>query len=251
MGNERGVTLRSDFLIHWTGKCIQTNYRCLNDKQRVRYVDRLLGTLKGGLWMMPTREEFILDVGERLNYDGVPATCFTEIKLSATHKHTQHYGCLGFGFKRSFVIRQCGQPVQYVSRNSPIVRNIASLREKLKNLVSLDVKNMNELIERLDFNICFLKNMTDSPEHSEKFDNFDEGEWRILFMNDDEQQPNVVPCGDNMCPIAKVKFGPCDLKILIFPDAGTRKMALANDEILQWFGRNIPIMATVNECLHF
>jgi hypothetical protein len=251
MGNERGVTLRSDFLIHWTGRCIQTNYRCLNDTQREQYVDRLLGTLKGGLWMMPTKEEFRLDAGGCLKYNEVPATCFTEIKLSATHKHTQHYGCLGFGFKRSFVIRQCGQPVQYVSRNSPIVRNIASLREKLKKLLSLDVKKMNELIERLDFNICFLKNMTEPPSHSEKFDNFDEGEWRILFMNDDKQQPNVISCVDNMCPVAKVRFGPCDLKILIFPDAGTRKMALRNDEILQWFGRKIPIMATVKECLHF
>jgi hypothetical protein len=241
-------TLRSGFLIHCTGKCIQTDYKALNDTQRVQYVDRLLGTLKGGLWMMPTEEEFKLDAGPYLKYCGVPATCFTEIKLSATHKHTQHYGCLGFGFERSFVIGQCGQPVQYVSKNSPILRNMYLLREKLEKLETFDVEEMDKL---LDFNICFLKNMSDCPGRSEEFENLDEAEWRILLMNNKKQQPNVVPCRNNMRPTAKVRFGPCDLKILIFPDEGTRKMALETNGILEWFGRNIPIMATVRECLHF
>jgi len=54
--------------------------------------------------MMPVEEKFKLDIGLELSYADILATCFTEIKLSATNKHTQAYGCLGFGFERSFVI---------------------------------------------------------------------------------------------------------------------------------------------------
>ena len=259
--------LRSNFLVHWTGKDIQTDYEHLCKKERKLYVDRLCTTLDDGLWMMPVEEKFKLYARpeEDIEYEHVPATCFTEIRLSATNKHTQAYGCLGFGFERRFVIDQCGEPVQYVSENSPIVRDMTILFDKLK------AKNLEEEIKLMNFNFCFLKNMSDGPECSEgstcflekmsdcpycseDFAKLDEAEWRILYMNDKKQQPNVVSLGNGTRPNAKVIFGSCDLKVLILPDDRTRRMALDDEHIWDWLSRDrskLPVITTVAECLQF
>ena len=46
---------------------------------------------------------------------------------------------------------------------------------------------------------------------------------------------------------------PADLKVLVFPDDPTRAMALEDEVIMGWFGDppDLPIMATVEECLSF
>ena len=110
-------TLRSDFLIHWTGKDIHTNYKNLSDCQRNTYVERLCSTLTGdykGLWVKEVCEK-IYASGHRGIPRKWPLTSFTEIKLSQVHKHTERYGCLGFGFSRGFVLKRYGAPVQYVA----------------------------------------------------------------------------------------------------------------------------------------
>ncbi len=245
---EKSVTSRSDFLIHWTGKDIHRDYITLCDIQREKYLDRLRGTLCGGLWMMKIPEKFKLDAGPELRYE-IPATCFTEIKLSDTYEHTKHYGCLGFGFNRSFVLSQWGQPVQYVvSKNSPIIRNIHNMSIFLDKLKIGEAKDTKDL---LMFIFCFTKKMSDNECYPDDFKNYDESEWRILLMEDNERhQPKVkLYNGDN--PPAKITFDPNDLKIIIFPDHKTRQMAFNDSYVVSWLGKNIPIMATIEECLYF
>jgi len=122
MSDKQVATLRSNFLVHWTGRDIQTDYKAIRrcELQSDLYVDRLVKTLNEGLWMT-VNEEIIKGAGDiQIEYNKepfpkVPMTSFTEIKLSEIEKHTQSYGCLGFGFSRDFVIKLDGAPVQYVS----------------------------------------------------------------------------------------------------------------------------------------
>jgi len=116
-------TVRSDFLVHWTGgKDIEEEYADTESKdyqdkgaRREKYIIRLRTTLEDGLWMNS------VDIGLHSEPDGGlwetihwPATCFTEIKLSNVDEHAQMYGFLGFGFTRQFVMERCGGPVIYV-----------------------------------------------------------------------------------------------------------------------------------------
>ena len=103
MYNDKIRTVRSNFLIHWTGKDIQTDYTKLKfcETQRQEYVHRLRGTidrLSGGLWMREIPEKVRGHDGSKIEFGWLtPATCFTELKLSDIYEHTKRYGCLGFG----------------------------------------------------------------------------------------------------------------------------------------------------------
>ncbi len=248
------ATLRSDFLIHWTGKDIQTDYKALNDIERNEYVCRLRGTLNEGLWMTASKEE--VD-GYKITPFGyaVPMTCFTEIKLSATHRHTERYGCLGFGFSRDFVIERCGLPVQYVSgEDDPIVGNFSALWDLLKRpnvREQLSCEEFGLAMNGIIINIGFIKNMSEC-KFPQDFKYLDEAEWRIIHTYRREKEGKLIDTGGNM-PFYKIPFKPCDLKVLILPDAQTRQQALSDLDILKWFGEppDFPIIATVEECSHF
>ena len=256
------ATLRSDFLIHWTGKDIQRNYTALNDQQRNQYINRLQRTLIEGLWMTTPQEKICGYKGRSIEYS-MPITCFTEIKLSDTHEHTKRYGCLGFGFNRKFVIERCGMPVQYVSgtEDDAVVANLSVLWDFLRQLQTMcnwqfknggtlcDEGELDTLIEGVKVNISFIKNMFEPPH---EFQYLDEAEWRIVFTDRKFCEGKLRATGkDN--PKFKIPFKPCDLKILILPDDETRQQVLLNRDILDWFGKppDFPIIATVEECSHF
>ena len=251
-------TLRSDFLIHWTGKCIQRDYTSLNDTERNKYISRLRGTLNEGLWMTRPKER-IYGFNSSIEITKYPVTCFTEIKLSDTHEHTARYGCLGFGFSRKFVIERCGAPVQYVSGtgDDAIIGNIATVLRLLEQLPNTslrftDEKFLSKLISGIEINARFIKNMSDctSPKHDFQF--LDEAEWRIVWTDRKFYEGKLVATGKEN-PKFKITFKPTDLRVLIFPDSKTRQQALADSDILKWFGEppDFPIMATVDECIHF
>ena len=250
-------TLRSDFLIHWTGKCIQRDYTSLNDTERNKYISRLRGTLNEGLWMTRPKER-IYGFNSSIEITKYPVTCFTEIKLSDTHEHTARYGCLGFGFSRKFVIERCGAPVQYVSGtgDDAIIGNIATVLRLLEQLPNTslrftDEKFLSKLISGIEINARFIKNMSESPHG---FEFLDEAEWRIVYTDPREgEEEKINWFGPGFETPAKIPFKPTDLRVLIFPDSKTRQQALADSDILKWFGEppDFPIMATVDECIHF
>lgn len=219
-------TLRSDFLINWTGakdiekeykegKCKVLNdkslsdkqreekYEVLNDERRRKYVCRLRSTLIEGLWMTCPDERIngFNAYIETAEYSGYPITCFTEIKLSDTYEHTKRYGCLGFGFGRKFVIERCGAPVQYVSgtEDDAIVGNIATALELLKQLpkTSLrftDGEFLSKLKSGIEINARFIKNISDcTSPHDFKF--LDEAEWRIVYTDRKTREEKLVATG--------------------------------------------------------
>lgn len=269
-------TLRSDFLIHWTGKDINSDYRTLTDEQRQQYVSRLRDTVRNetnGLWMTKNKEEIIIPEMGMLGYGDTPMTCFTEIKLSNIQEHTMHYGCLGVGFNRQFVIDLFGSPVQYVSgtRQDKVTMKLIEISDILTRLSdsnkdNVDIKTeegdlsynikldaghravFKELHKHLKPFVLLLKPMSDVPGD---YRNFNESEWRVLYYANEQEKVTFLE-KDNT-PVAKITFEPAELKILILPDDLTRQMALKDSVIIDWFGNplDLPIIVTVEECLQF
>jgi hypothetical protein len=134
MPGKTAQTLRSDTIVHWTGgKDIEADYKspakpkyygnC--EARRVRYLERLKGTLTGspesngrqGLWMKEKPIScYIKNPHGGYGRSGTawPYTCFTEAKPEESLKHMEHYGYLGFGFSREFMLRHYGAPALYV-----------------------------------------------------------------------------------------------------------------------------------------
>jgi len=293
----RSEMLRSDFLIHWTGKDIQKRYKYEPKARQAKYIGRLRSTLVGeypGLWMNKTDEIIDGGNGASIKYgELIPITCFSEIKLSDVGKHTERYGKLGFGFSRDFMLARYGAPVQYVSGTEVdiIVQNYADCwkyMERIDKFINsrdsnpLDADHVHDLHAwvksariTLDANISFVKNMSD-PDHANFPNDFtflNEVEWRIVKTKKACNQEliknltNLKPQPDGSLenvkarressgekyPEALIPFERSDLRILIFPDAETRKQAFADLDIQQWFGDppDFPAVVTVQECLHF
>jgi hypothetical protein len=128
MSSETTQTLRSNIIAYWTGGDIEADYKnpekpkyygnC--EARRAAYLKRLKGTLlgspesggKAGLWMK--RKPITLYVKPNL-CPGThwPYTCFTEAKREESRKHMEHYGYLGFGFSREFILRYYGAPSKF------------------------------------------------------------------------------------------------------------------------------------------
>jgi hypothetical protein len=87
----RNNQLRTDFLIHWTGKDIERDRSLLTEKHRAAYVDRLFNILAEGFWMNIPDEQINGSDGSWIKYSA-PMTCYTEIRLSQTQEHAKQYG---------------------------------------------------------------------------------------------------------------------------------------------------------------
>ncbi|MDQ1318549.1 MAG: hypothetical protein QG588_2211 [Candidatus Poribacteria bacterium] len=320
MFSEELKTLRSDFLVHWTGaKDIEVEYRKNGDEKlrQKTYVDRLCTTLdlnNGGLWMNDVDIE-LRGLFNNFSYIRTipftwPATCFTEIKLSQSQKHAERYGRLGFGFTRQFVMDRDGAPVQYVpgDKESMDSRNLGIISPHLLKLyevlvfLALQIEEkidpfhvdpkpiLSKFLESLDFKqflkdkdytdimrdpckifdilgrsvitvAIFVKRMSDE-KCKHKFELLDEAEWRIPYTTTDNPRvkpsierlvPNEDIYSSNKNPIAKIPFYNDDLKILIFPDDETRRIASETEFFQCWLKNKngFPIMATVDECTQF
>ena len=151
MSSKTIQTLRSDIIAHWTGgKDIEKDYKdpakpeyygnC--ETRRVRYLERLKGTLlgspesggKAGLWMK--RKPIISYIKPNLrNRMQWSFTCFTEAKPEESFKHMEHYGYLGFGFGREFILRHYGAPALYVPglKEMPMVEDTIISRHIVKS----------------------------------------------------------------------------------------------------------------------
>src|SRR6185369_5575847 len=126
--------MRTDLLVHWTGRDIVTNRFSVNDEHRQRYIERLVDIIDNGFWMTTPTER--IQGGGGLNswiQYLAHMTCFTEVRLSQTELHTQRYGLLGVGVSRRFVLERYGSPVHYVRNHCSecIVENADVILNKL------------------------------------------------------------------------------------------------------------------------
>lgn len=182
--------IHSDFLIYWTGKDIDNEYDerwYESDKSKTnkncdvtgKYIERLYGILKHGLWMKKSTDSETIRVnGKKFEKPLVARTCFTELKLSEVRKHAKKFGRLGIGVKRYYLFDRLGSPMKYVQFNT-------------KNLFfppySIYDRN-NPEYEKLSFykHMCSGEPLT--------YDLFSESEWRIIYSeNIKEKLKNQKP----------------------------------------------------------
>ena len=182
------VPAHSDYLIHWTGSDIdkaddpewfKTHTSLTNNHVTRRYLERLRGILRHGLWMTDD-DETIKMAGQSFKRPPHCRTCFTELKLSMVRGHARQYGRLGIGFKRFFVFDRLGCPMSYYHEARP---NWFTPSLWAGKPTSYD-----------EFFACFLKPMTTiTPDTTMKYSFYDESEWRIIYS--DALQARLESCG--------------------------------------------------------
>lgn len=238
--------MRSDFLVHWTGRDLGTDPSTLDDAQRSAYVDRLADILTNGLWMTTPPERIEGNNGSWIHYDA-PMTCFTEIRLSQAGRHAQRYGLLGVGVTRLFVLERLGGPVQYVRNHGTecIIGNIQEILGAIRTMGRAD------LVQYLAVNSAFVKAM--SSPNADDFAFLDEEEWRIVQTDSQTSAGRVVATG-LFRPKFRVPVQPGDVRLLVLPDSQTRALARADVRLGAWFHSPpspSPVLLTVEECGHF
>jgi hypothetical protein len=171
--------VHSDFLIHWTGKDIDNEYDqqwYQSDKSRTnknndvteKYIKRLYDILQFGIWMTSEKDPHLCLNGTSIDLPLTPKSCFTELKLSESRQHARHYGRLGIGFKRPFVIHRFGRPVVYYGFHNYKMKDIF-LKQCIQDLTD---KNL----------INFFKSMNSTKTLN--YDSYSESEWRIIYFED-------------------------------------------------------------------
>ncbi|MCH8824583.1 MAG: hypothetical protein IH984_13865 [Planctomycetes bacterium] len=234
--------MRSDILVHWTGKDIKLDKSGLQDKDREGYISRLRSILENGFWMTTPNERIEGNNGAWIKYEA-SMTCFTEIRLSQTTLHSKQYGLLGVGVSRQFVLDRRGGPVHYVRnhKDESIVGNVQAILDDLQG----DVRNYFAI------NTAFMKAMSDTNEDNFKY--LEEQEWRIVQTNSQVNAGKIIP-SDGSQPAYWIPIQIDDVRIVVFPDDKTLTMARSDPTIKDLFqdpSNSNVILLTLEECEHF
>jgi len=171
--------VHSDFLIHWTGKDIDSEHHktWYDDHHHSKtdqnvadlYGRRLRDILTYGLWMTDGGERKFRVGSDEITIPGTPQCCFTELKLSESRRHARLYGRLGIGVQRPFLFGRFGRPLAYFGFGEE------GHNDKFLEACAADLRDRSLL--------NFFKPMN---SHATKltYDLYSESEWRILFFDD-------------------------------------------------------------------
>ncbi len=245
--------MRSDFLVHWTGKDFfktapPKDLGAIGPGVQQQFVDRLASILTEGFWMTTPTEAFRGAGTAKVKY-AVPVVCFTEVRLSQAYEHSQRYGLLGVVVNRKFVLDRYGGPVFYV-RNHEDERIVARMADVWEGIQGPPTGPRYDPKEAFNFVVSFIKNM--SSEGGDDFLFLDEHEWRIVATGELERDRQIVATGHTRPPY-KVPLRPSDVKMIVFPNGATRAMAIQDRRIGDFFQMLpvLPSLLTVDDCRQF
>jgi len=247
------MTIKSRFLIHWTGKDIQSdkpNYRTLAKEDRDRYTERLINTCNTGLWMMPNAEHIsgLHDMGFH-SFSHI--TCLTENRSDYYLQHAEKYGLLGLGFTREWVLEMHGMPAIYLKNSksdlqTQLLTSVLLALQQYKD----DKGNINEKYYREHSLILdFAKPMSNTDTND--FAYIEEAEWRIAWNSavpGDKMKKNTLSAR----PEYYLPFTANELKLIVQPDSECRKMALTNPDFVKFYqsGNCEPLLISLEELLN-
>lgn len=245
--------MRSNYLVHWTGQTIETCIERLTPQNREAYVRRLVSILSNGIWLaIPSEHEILIGHAAPIQYS-LSVACFTEIRLSHAWDHAHQYGLLGIGVTRKFVLDRRGGPVLYV-RNRPcelVVGNVYELDRAIVNKTNQS---------KLRVLLGFMKGMSTPGSDFEDFRFLDEQEWRVVYPGEDKCDGLIKTTDASDHPNTRYKrpaftmpLHPDDVRLIVFPDDGTREKALEREEVHRFLDHaSKPIAClTVEECRQF
>lgn len=175
MDRANDIAIHSDYLIHWTGKDIDTAHdpEWADKDHRSRtspevaalYLRRLKDIVSYGLWMTEEPERKFGTV----TIPSIPKCCFTELKLSESRRHARFYGRLGIGVKRPFLFSRHGRPLAYFGFGEQ------NHQDRFLEGCAADLRNPTLL--------NFFKPMN-SETRQLNYDFYSESEWRILLFSE-------------------------------------------------------------------
>jgi hypothetical protein len=243
------MSIHSMFLIHWTGWEFCSKDSGLTREIRTKFVDRLRDNCEHGLYMKQGGET-IHGVDSSQVHPNISRVCFSEVRLSQAAKQAEKFGMLGIGVHRDFVIKRGGNPVLYVRNGDTdtVVQNIAFVHSKLVGMAKGDDKKTErQMLDALRYAMGFLKNMSERKNDLD-FALYEEMEWRIVHSNTFAEYFTEEDATQH---IYRVPIQPQDIRMLIFPDHETRKMAVEDAGIKDFFKDGFPMVTTIKECGSF
>jgi hypothetical protein len=179
----------------------------------------------------------------------VDMTCFTELRLSASHNHAAVFGLLGVGVDRQYVLDRWGTPVHYVRNHSD--ERVAGSFMRLLNLVGNwsqgGTTEAAEALQHVKYLWDFLKAM--SYKNADDFCFIDEQECRIVFTEEQRKHGRIVPTGQPR-PQYRLPISSGELRLVVFPDQETRALAAADSRLTPYFSVEL-LMLTLHECEQF
>lgn len=250
------MPVHSKFIVHWTkpkgkknidprkweSKGIGEEY----DKLYVQLIESILNPKKG-LLMNFEESEVNADLTTNLK-----EVCFTEMRLrDVAYPSTinKDYGYLGIAFHREFIIERGGNPVFYLENRdkSNIIKNFVKLYADIKT--KKEGSQRKGLLISMKAVLGYLKPMSKSGD-IEHFANYEDLEWRVVDQERLRKNKYAVENPDT--GELYLKYGPEDVKFIIFPRHQTKERAL--DFLAEYFSNfksQMPGFITVNETTHF
>jgi hypothetical protein len=222
----------SKFLVHWTGKDIESS---LGTEKTQQYVKRLKDDLEKGLFAKRTSEDSI----RKWKIKNLVRICFTEIRLSQAQTHAKRYGKLGIGFTRDFIMNKGGRPVIYVPYDPKDDGRL--LEDSIRN-VHEKSKDNKEIRRSIEWIMAHVKRMSNGRQE----DYYEEMEWRLVY---DESSTHFT--SDEANHVHRLQFEASDIRVIIFPDEKTKQQSLSDNVIRDYFSKHLPIMATLEDCSNF
>jgi hypothetical protein len=247
---------RSTYLVHWTGKDINTDLKSLTDDERRKYIEYLVGILREGFWMTQVAEH-LTGCHARSTSGSVSfqyethMTCFTEVRLSQSLRHAAEYGLLGVGVERKYVLDHWGSPVYYVRNheNEGFVGAFFDLRCRIIGQKSKGIDGSERAAELVNYLGTFFKAMSNRGLDDFRF--LEENEWRIV-LTEEQIRANKIICTGLSRPTFKIPLLSSDVRLVVFPDTKTRAMALSDAAAAPLIanGEAFPLL-TLEECRQF
>lgn len=227
--------IHSQFLVHWTGKCIEERPEA---ERSELYVKLLKDDLKEGLFTKTTDEDSIRGI----TIKRLVRLCFTEIRLSQALTHAKRYGRLGIGFTRGFIMDKGGRPVIYVPYDAKVD---GCLLEKSIENVYKQSEGTHETDRSVTWILAHVKRMSNGKDEGciNYEDYYEEMEWRLVY---DERSTHFRH--DESKDGYRLPFEAKDVRVIIFPDENARRQSLSDKVFKDYFAEHLPIMATVEEC---
>lgn len=230
--------IHSKILVHWTGKIDFEDKGFPNDVKATRYVERLRDYYQNGLYLKTTEESTLR--GRKIKR--LFRICFTEIRLSQAQTHSDRYGNLGIGFTRDFIMNKGGRPVIYI----PFEADKRLMEDSLDKAYETSADN-EEVHGELLWLQAHVKRMSDGVRDDGYYENYEEMEWRLVYRKGYNHE-DFTEVDEHVC---RLKFTAGDVKIIIFPNEETQRMALSDKSIKEFFSQHTPSMVTVEDCSDF
>jgi hypothetical protein len=233
---ERMIRIRSNLLIHWTGKDLLD---CATDEGIQQHVDRLASIYREGLHLsVPRIEDILCSVNPNdATLPNLPCICFSELRIRNADRLASDYGKMGIGFRREYLMKYGANPVFYLqSADSGIVNtNISQLREIVKP----------EFVPAANVILAYCKPMKRKGE--EDLSHYEDHEWRIVQTIGGIPLPLEFKQGATDGKMS-FQFDHAEVQVIIFPNPEVRTKALARGYLCDVMKGRMPMMLDHDAC---